>query len=65
MISHQGFRADDAWEVDILNLQGQVVHQQSGLGNGILDVSNIPAGIYAVQLKQSDSVVKVLRFLKD
>ena len=61
----QGFRADDAWEVDILNLQGQVVHQQSGLGNGILDVSNIPAGIYAVQLKQSDSVVKVLRFLKD
>ncbi|MAI23397.1 MAG: hypothetical protein CL828_05005 [Crocinitomicaceae bacterium] len=61
----QGFRADDAWEVDIMNLQGQVVHQQSGLGNGILDVSNIPAGIYAVQLKQSDSVVKVLRFLKD
>ncbi|MBO73940.1 MAG: hypothetical protein CMD33_01555 [Flavobacteriales bacterium] len=61
----QGFRADDAWEVDILNLQGQVVHQQSGVGNGNLDVSNIPDGIYAVQLKQSDSDTQVLRFLKN
>ena len=60
----QGLRANEAWEVDILSIDGKVTHRQSGIGNGVLDVSHLPAGLYGLQLNRINQDPKVLRFLK-
>jgi hypothetical protein len=60
----QGLSANEAWEVDILSIDGKVTHQQNGIGSGIVDVSHLPAGLYALQLNRINQEPKVLRFLK-
>jgi hypothetical protein len=60
----QGLSANEAWEVDILSIDGKVTHRQSGIGNGVLDVSHLPAGLYALHLNRINQEPKVLRFLK-
>ena len=59
----QGLDANEAWEVQILSVDGQVVHRQRGVGNGTLDVVTLPNGLYTVHL-QSDSRRRALRFVK-
>ncbi|MGB1122022.1 MAG: fasciclin domain-containing protein [Flavobacteriales bacterium] len=59
----QGLDANEAWEVQILSVDGQVVHRQRGLGNGTLDVVTLPNGLYTVHL-QSDNRRRALRFVK-
>ena len=60
----QGLGTNEAWEVDILSIDGKVTHRQSGIGNGVLDVSHLPTGLYALQLNRINQEPKVLRFLK-
>jgi hypothetical protein len=59
----QGLDANEAWEVQILSVDGQVVHRQRGVGNGTLDVVTLPNGLYTVHL-QSDNRRRALRFVK-
>ncbi|HBE11713.1 MAG TPA: hypothetical protein DCY76_04670, partial [Flavobacteriales bacterium] len=56
--------ANEPWEVDILSIDGKVTHRQSGISNGVLDVSHLPAGLYALQLHRINHEPKMLRFLK-
>ena len=60
----QGLGASEAWEIDVLSIDGKLIHRLNGVGNGMLDVSNIPAGFYAVQVNRSNGTTSVLRFLK-
>ena len=60
----QGLGTNEAWEVDILSIEGKVTHRQSGIGNGVLDVSHLPAGLYGLQLNRINQDPKVLRLLK-
>ena len=59
----QGLRANEAWEIDILNLQGKVVRQLNGLGNGVLDATELPSGVYTILL-WSSGTVRTLRMIK-
>tara|TARA_X000000950_G_scaffold93752_1_gene118018 strand:- start:1358 stop:3580 length:2223 start_codon:yes stop_codon:yes gene_type:complete len=60
----QGLSANEAWEVDILRVDGKLIHRQSGIGSGIVDVSHLPGGLYALQLNRINREPKVLRFLR-
>ena len=60
----QGLHEGEVWEAHILSIDGQLVHQQRGVGNSALDVSHLPTGVYAVQVKRTNQVVEVLRFVK-
>lgn len=59
----QGLSANEAWEVDILNLQGKVVRQLNGVGNSELDAKELPSGVYTVLLRSSGTV-RTLRMIK-
>lgn len=59
----QGLDANEAWEVQILSVDGQVVHRQRGVGNATLEVATLPNGLYTVHL-QSDTRRRALRFVK-
>ena len=59
----QGLSANEAWEVDILNLQGKVVRQLNGVGNDVLDATELPSGVYTVLLR-SLGTVRTLRMVK-
>jgi hypothetical protein len=59
----QGFSPNEAWEVDILNLQGKVVRQLNGVGNSELDAKELPSGVYTILLRSSGSV-RTLRMIK-
>ena len=61
----QGLSPDEAWEVDILTIDGKLIHRQNGVGNRVLNVSNIPAGFYAVQVSRSNGTTNVLRLVKE
>jgi hypothetical protein len=59
----QGLSANEAWEVDILNLQGKVVRQLNGAGNGVFDATELPSGVYTILLRSSGTV-RTLRMVK-
>ena len=59
----QGLSANEAWEVDILNLEGKVVRQLNGAGNGVLDATELPSGVYTILLRSSGTV-RTLRMVK-
>ena len=59
----QGLGTNEAWEVDILNLQGKVVRQLNGVGNGVLDATELPSGVHTVLLR-SLGTVRTLRMIK-
>ena len=59
----QGFGADEAWEIEIMNTQGKVVHQLSGIGDGVLDTAELPSGVYTLVLRSSDTL-RTLRLVK-
>ena len=59
----QGLSANEAWEVDILNLQGKVVRQLNGAGNGVFDATELPSGAYTILLRSSGTV-RTLRMVK-
>ena len=42
----QGIDEGDAWELDILNPTGEMVRQQSGIGNNVIDATKLTSGIY-------------------
>jgi hypothetical protein len=60
----QGLRTNEAWKVDVLSIDGQVIHRQNGVGNGTLDVSSLPAGFYAVHVNRAAGTTHVLRLVK-
>lgn len=59
----QGLGDLEAWEAEILSIDGKIVHRQRGVGNGTLDVATLPNGLYTVHL-QSDTRRRALRFVK-
>jgi uncharacterized surface protein with fasciclin (FAS1) repeats/plastocyanin len=59
----QGFRVDEAWEVQVFSLLGKLVHSQSGVGNGLLNVADLPSGLYTVLVRFSGTQQK-LQLLK-
>ena len=59
----QGLDANEAWEAQILSIDGKIVHLQRGVGNGTLDVATLPNGLYTVHL-QSEIRRHALRFVK-
>lgn len=59
----QGLGEFEAWEAEILSIDGKIVHRQRGVGNGTLDVATLPNGLYTVHL-QSDARRRALRFVK-
>ena len=59
----QGLGANDAWVVDILNLQGKVVRKLNGAGNGELDATELPSGVYTILLRSSGTM-HTLRMIK-
>ncbi|MGB1076329.1 MAG: fasciclin domain-containing protein [Flavobacteriales bacterium] len=60
----QGFDDYEAWEAEILSVDGKVVHRQRGVGNGTLDVFILPNGLYTIRLQSEDSW-HTLRFVKE
>ena len=61
----QGLSANEAWEANILSIDGKMIHRLNGVGNGMLDVSSLPAGVYAVHVNRAAGTTHVLRFLKN
>ena len=59
----QGLGDLEAWEAEILSIDGKIVHRQRGVGNATLDVATLPNGLYTVHL-QSDTRRRTLRFVK-
>ena len=59
----QGLGDLEAWEAEILSIDGKIVHRQRGVGNATLDVATLPNGLYTVHL-QSDTRRRALRFVK-
>lgn len=55
----QGFRVDEAWEVQVFSLLGKLVHSQSGVGNGLLNVADLPSGLYTVLVRFSGTQQKL------
>lgn len=55
----QGFRVDEAWEVQVFSLLGKLVHSQSGVGNGLLNVADLPSGLYTVLFRFSGTQQKL------
>ena len=49
----QGIDKGEAWELDIVNPQGKVIGQKSGIGNSVIDVTKLPSGIYTIILRLS------------
>ena len=60
----QGLDDYEAWEAEILSVDGKVVHRQRGVGNGTLDVFILPNGLYTIRLQSEDSW-HTLRFVKE
>ena len=55
----QGFRVDEAWEVQVFSLLGKLVHSQSGVGNGLLNAADLPSGLYTVLVRFSGTQQKL------
>ena len=55
----QGFRVDEAWEVQVFSLLGKLVHSQSGVGNGLLNATDLPSGLYTVLVRFSGTQQKL------
>jgi uncharacterized surface protein with fasciclin (FAS1) repeats/plastocyanin len=55
----QGFRVDEAWEVQVFSLLGKLVHSQSGVGNGLLNVADLPSGLYTELVRFSGTQQKL------
>ena len=55
----QGFRVDEAWEVQVFSLLGKLVHSQSGVGNGLLNATELPSGLYTVLVRFSGTQQKL------
>ena len=60
----QGLDDYEAWEAEVLSVDGKVVHRQRGVGNGTLDVFILPNGLYTIRLQSEDSW-HTLRFVKE
>jgi len=61
-----GHAAAQVHRVEVYNLSGQLVHSHTlqQTGNGIIDVSALPAGMYVVHAHQSDRVMTA-KFVKE
>jgi hypothetical protein len=60
----QGLSANQAWEANILSIDGKMIHRLNGVGNETLDVSHLPAGVYALHVVLSNGLTDVLRLVK-
>ena len=59
----QGLGEFEAWEAEILSIDGKIVHRQRGVGNGTLDVASLPSGLYTIRL-QAENSWHTLRLVK-
>jgi hypothetical protein len=51
------------WNYEIINLQGQKI--MSGTYQDIIDVEQLPSGIYLLQLQQNDEMYQAIKFVKE
>ena len=49
----EGLNEGEAWELDILNSHGQMIRQQNGIGNDVIDATKLTSGIYTILLRSS------------
>ena len=55
----EGLDEGEAWELDILNSHGQMIRQQNGIGNDVIDATKLTSGIYTILLRSS-TIAKLL-----
>jgi len=60
----QGFRADEAWEIDAFNLQGKLVFARRGVGNEGINTAELPNGLYTVLIRFSGTQ-RTLQLIKE
>jgi uncharacterized surface protein with fasciclin (FAS1) repeats/plastocyanin len=61
----EGLAPDSKWQATLTNTAGQIVLEQRGVGNQELNVQELPAGLYNVQIQLSNSRHHNLRFVHE
>ena len=54
-----GLQKHETWQADVVSSDGKILYQQSGIGNGMLQVEQLPEGLYSVVLRTADAVYTV------
>ena len=54
-----GLQKHETWNADVVSSDGKILSQQTGIGNGILEVEQLPKGLYTVVLRTADAVYTV------
>jgi uncharacterized surface protein with fasciclin (FAS1) repeats/plastocyanin len=60
----QGLTDLDTWLASIHSAEGRMVAEQRGHGSESLDLTDLPAGLYTLQLRVATKGTKALRFVK-